>query len=229
MRSRTGQKGWTACRDNEITHQATYDKPTVATVSKTDRCIKVAVLQINQSTIRMELYLNLWVGRMAAGISPSATNSLLGKLQDAHGDIPLVWFLADGFAVAVPPSAEQERRAAAALVLNELRANLGDIWASTLLADAHAALTLPVVGARSQRAEVREILLGAIAKMPGSAARRAGATPAEQHQTLAHNFFASCGSNECARLFAAAVLDAAVGRPFDERAASLIELLKCLP
>jgi hypothetical protein len=60
--SRPGQKGWTACRDNEITHQATYDKPTVATVSKTDRCIKVAVLQINQSTIRMELYLNLWVG-----------------------------------------------------------------------------------------------------------------------------------------------------------------------
>ena len=60
--SRTGQKGWTACRDNEITHQATYDKPKVATVPKTDRCIKIALLQINQSTIRMELYLNLWVG-----------------------------------------------------------------------------------------------------------------------------------------------------------------------
>jgi len=60
--SRPGQKGWTACRDNEITHQASHDKPKVATVPKTDRRIKIALLQINQSTIRMEPYLNLRVG-----------------------------------------------------------------------------------------------------------------------------------------------------------------------
>jgi hypothetical protein len=35
-----------------------------------------------------------------------------------------------------------------------------------------------------------------------------------------------CGSDGCARLFAAAVIDAAAGRPFDERAALLLELLK---
>src|SRR5262249_33018177 len=60
--SNPSQKAWTACRDHEIAHQAGHCKPRVAAVPKADRCIKIALLQINKSTIRMEPYLNLRVG-----------------------------------------------------------------------------------------------------------------------------------------------------------------------
>jgi hypothetical protein len=56
------QKARTACWDHENAHQASHCKPRVAAVPKTDCGIKIALLQINQSTIRMEPYLNLWVG-----------------------------------------------------------------------------------------------------------------------------------------------------------------------
>jgi len=60
--SNPSQKIRTACRDHEIAHQASHCKPWVPTVPKPDRCIKIALLQINQSPIRMEPNLNFWVG-----------------------------------------------------------------------------------------------------------------------------------------------------------------------
>jgi hypothetical protein len=165
--------------------------------------------------------LALIAARMPHGVSSITAGRLLDKLRDAQGDVFSVYALAVSFAAAVPPSAEQERAAAATFVLNEMKAHVTDtIFVDTLLADAHAALTLSANAGSAQRAEVRGILGNVIGNSP------TGNTSAVQPQARLRELFSVCGSNDCARLFASVVIDGAVAKSFDERAMLIIELLK---
>jgi hypothetical protein len=178
--------------------------------------------------------LQLLAVRMPTGVSSATARALLDGLRTAQGKVlrtrdgyfNLVVLLATSYAAAVPPSAERERAAAAAVVLDEMRAHRGDLWPVAFLADAHALLTLGAGASGGvQRADARATLLEALSTFSTSK-RRAAVDAAEQPHTLLREVFLLCGSDGCARLFAAAVVDAAAGRPSDERAALLLELLK---
>jgi hypothetical protein len=154
--------------------------------------------------------------------------ALLDELRAARGVPSRVYPLAMALAATVPAAAVDPIAAAGALVMSALRANRRAGTFVAYLAEAHATLTLPLPSEAEHRAEAVEMVLDT---GPGDAA--APEPPdlptdlrLEGRSWRLRLLFEPCWLSQCFASFAGAVLDAARGRPFAERAGLVIELLK---
>jgi hypothetical protein len=163
-----------------------------------------------------------------------AAGQLLGEIRLAAGSPEAVVPLAMGYA-AVAPVTGGERSAAASVVLAELRRSKGLGAIVNSLAEAYAILTLPWVADADLRPNALEIALEATT---GRRSRDDGPPWADDRSPWAKEFQAEqgledvrrllerCGLDQCFALFASSILNRVSARPFSERAALVLELLK---
>jgi hypothetical protein len=154
--------------------------------------------------------------------------ALLDELREARGVPARVYPLAMAFAATVPATAPDAIAEAAAEVMAALRENRRAGTFVAWLAQAHATLTLPLPAEAGHRTEAIEMVLGIGPDDLGGLDRPElpSGPVAEGRSWRLRALLEPCWLSDCFASFAGQILDAARDRPFAERAALAVELLK---